>query len=293
MPKYTSEEKEAVKRLFDGKRGARSIAKELGITRHRVLCIYKELDIDNSNIKRQIKEIPTSKPCKTCNKEKPISSFRERIRNGNLYYEPYCKKCEAEYNKERCAKRYQDKGKKEFSDMYQDPDLKQKLLEENKKYREKNKDKLIAYRKTRADKDRENQRKWQSKKRKTDPSFRLRNYISSRIAVAIKKNGVSKNGSMLKYLPYSMDKLKEHLESLFEPWMTWENHGNYRVDTWDDNDPSTWAWQIDHIKPHSDFKYKTMNSDNFRECWALSNLRPLSAKQNLIDGTTRERHNVK
>jgi hypothetical protein len=28
----------------------------------------------------------------------------------------------------------------------------------------------------------------------------------------------------------------------------------------------------------------------FKDCWALANLRPLSAKQNLMDGVTRARH---
>jgi hypothetical protein len=30
----------------------------------------------------------------------------------------------------------------------------------------------------------------------------------------------------------------------------------------------------------------------FNDCWALCNLRPLSAKQNLVDGVTRVRHNL-
>ena len=27
-----------------------------------------------------------------------------------------------------------------------------------------------------------------------------------------------------------------------------------------------------------------MEDDNFKKCWALENLRPLSAKQNIVDG---------
>jgi hypothetical protein len=33
-----------------------------------------------------------------------------------------------------------------------------------------------------------------------------------------------------------------------------------------------------------------MEDDNFKKCWALNNLRPLSAKQNILDGTTKIRH---
>lgn len=88
-----------------------------------------------------------------------------------------------------------------------------------------------------------------------------------------------------------MEKLKRHLEGQFESWMTWDNHGRYDVKTWNDNDQNTWTWQIDHIIPHSKFHYTSMENQEFKDCWALSNLRPYSAKQNVIDGTSRARHN--
>ena len=68
------------------------------------------------------------------------------------------------------------------------------------------------------------------------------------------------------------------------------NYGKYYPKKWDDNDKSTWVWNIDHIKPHSEFHYESMEDDSFKECWALSNLRPLSAKQNILDGASRTRH---
>ena len=94
----------------------------------------------------------------------------------------------------------------------------------------------------------------------------------------------------MKYLPYTVQELKEHLEKQFETWMTWDNWGLYSKETWDDAEPATWKWQIDHIIPKSTFKYTSMDSQEFRGCEALSNLRPLSAKQNLIDGVIRTRH---
>ena len=72
--------------------------------------------------------------------------------------------------------------------------------------------------------------------------------------------------------------------------MNWSNYGSYKTNEWIDNDKNTWKWQLDHIIPHSELKYKTMDCDEFRFCWALSNLRPYSAKQNVIDGATRIRH---
>ena len=73
--------------------------------------------------------------------------------------------------------------------------------------------------------------------------------------------------------------------------MTWDNWSRYNPETWDDNDPSTWTWQVDHLKPHSTFNYDSMEHPDFKKCWALENLRPLSAKQNVLDGITRSRHN--
>lgn len=66
--------------------------------------------------------------------------------------------------------------------------------------------------------------------------------------------------------------------------MNWNNWGRYNAETWDDNDPSTWTWQIDHIIPQSKLKYTSMDDENFKKCWALDNLRPLSSKENLEKG---------
>jgi len=86
--------------------------------------------------------------------------------------------------------------------------------------------------------------------------------------------------SFLKYVDYTIEELKQHLEDQFEYWMSWDNWGNYNVDNWDDNNPKTWRWQIDHIEAHSKFKYISMEDEDFKKCWALTNLRPFSAKEN-------------
>ena len=96
--------------------------------------------------------------------------------------------------------------------------------------------------------------------------------------------------SIIKYLPYSIKELKCYLENKFESWMTWNNWGAYNKYTWIDNDQSTWTWNIDHIIPQSNLPYSLMTDDNFKKCWSLDNLRPLSAKQNVLDGINRVRH---
>lgn len=138
-------------------------------------------------------------------------------------------------------------------------------------------------------KHREYQRDYRKKKYTNNCCFKLRTILSVSIGRALRRRGGSKRSSILSALPYSMDELIGHLESQFEPWMNWSNMGRYSK-AWDDNDPSTWTWQIDHIVPASTFKYKSMQDKTFKKCWSLLNLRPLSAKKNLIDGTNRSRH---
>jgi hypothetical protein len=125
-------------------------------------------------------------------------------------------------------------------------------------------------------------------RRKTDPAYRLRSNMSTIIYTALRERGSGKNGdSCWKFLPYTPGQLVAHIESLFSPWMTWQNHGKYDPKTWHDGDPATWTWQLDHIIPHSTFKYASMKSQEFQSCWALSNLRPYSAKQNILDSNSR------
>ena len=132
------------------------------------------------------------------------------------------------------------------------------------------------------------------KKQKNNKTFAVREIIRGQIKVALKNRGGSKRGnSFTKYLDYTIEDLEKHLESQFESWMTWENHGSYRSGTWDDNDPKTWTWHLDHIRPQSDFNYISMEDEEFRECWGLANLRPYPAKQNIIDGSLRSRHKGK
>jgi hypothetical protein len=124
-----------------------------------------------------------------------------------------------------------------------------------------------------------------------DPSFKLRINISNIIRSYLNKNNSSKDYNSCKnYLNFSPIELKNHLEKQFEPWMNWNNWGKYNSKTWNDNDSSTWTWQMDHIIPQSDLPYKSMEDDNFKKCWDLSNLRPYSAKQNILDGVNSIRH---
>lgn len=170
---------------------------------------------------------------------------------------------------------------------------KDKINQKNAKYRKANSDKIKQYHKKYYTNNKKiirlksNQK--ERDKRTSDPIFRLRKNISRDINCMLTFLGKKKNASCLKYLPYSIQDLKQHLESKFEPWMNWNNHGTY-TRNYDDLDQSTWKWSIDHIIPQSKLPYTSMEEDNFKKCWALENLRPLSAKQNHHDGCTKIRH---
>ncbi len=147
-------------------------------------------------------------------------------------------------------------------------------------YRLNNKHKRNSYKK-----------KYHKERYYNDPVYRLRHDMSSRINKMLKCNNGSKfNKSIANYLEYTFEDFVRHIESKFEPWMSWQNKRSYKTKEWKDNDSSTWAWQIDHIIPHASLPYDSMAHPNFKKCWALKNLRPLSAKQNVLEGSSKIRH---
>lgn len=135
-------------------------------------------------------------------------------------------------------------------------------------------------------------------RREIDPIYNCRVIVSSLIFKRLKANDSSKNGiSCWSKLPYDPSTLKQHIEDQFSSpenldyngnvWMTWENWGKYNSKTWNENDSSTWVWNIDHIMPQTKLPYNNMDHPNFIKCWDLSNLRPYSAKKNIKDGNRR------
>jgi hypothetical protein len=207
--------------------------------------------------------------CTRCEKEKEDVFFGKNQR--------WCKICHSEYKKlwER-ENRDRVKATKRRYDIV-NRDRQRNYI---RQYRSLNKDSVAKNRKL-----------YVTNRRIVDPAYRLNQLLASSINKALKKTNSSKNGqSKSKYLPYSMQELKIHIENQFESWMTWNNQGVYNHKTWDDNDSSTWTWNIDHITPRADLPYASMTDDNFQKCWSLNNLRPLSSKTNIIEGARKTRH---
>jgi hypothetical protein len=120
----------------------------------------------------------------------------------------------------------------------------------------------------RADRER-NREKYAAQARKAwsvaSPSRRIRTYFTSAICHSLK--GTTKGGkSWETILGYSTADLIAHLERQFTKGMTWDNYGE---------------WHVDHIVPVASFAITSAQDDTFKACWALSNLRPLWARENL------------
>jgi hypothetical protein len=150
----------------------------------------------------------------------------------------------------------------EYNKQYKQ-DHREETKKYNKQYRQDHKEEIKEYKK-----------QYENKKRKNDICFRLRGTVSASINHALRRNNGGKNGStILDYLPYTIQQLREHLEKQFESWMSWNNHGNY--------DSKRDTWQIDHIIPLSSFHYQSMDCEEFQKCWSLTNLRPLKSIDNI------------
>ena len=134
---------------------------------------------------------------------------------------------------------------------------KEKLSEKNRKYYAANKEKRIKYR-----------RKYKAAKRQTDPAYKLACYLRRRLNHSLR--GKFKTGSAVRDMGCTGQQACEHLESLFDEHMTWDNWGTY--------------WQVDHIYPMAaadlEDRVQLLAVCNYR------NLQPLEKGENNRKGDT-------
>lgn len=107
-------------------------------------------------------------------------------------------------------------------------------------------------------------------KTRTPLQSRLSKNMRCLLNTKLNNHGTSKfRQKTFDILGYSVDDLIKHLESQFEPWMSWDNYGE---------------WEIDHIVPDSSFSYSSTYDASFQESWKLSNLQPLEKSANASKG---------
>jgi hypothetical protein len=114
----------------------------------------------------------------------------------------------------------------------------------------------------------------EKRKRRRDVSYRLACYLRSRISGALRRQlrGESVTGkrlaSAVRDLGCTITELMRHLESKFQPGMSWQNMGE---------------WHVDHIRPLASF-----DLTDILHCKAachFTNLQPLWGPDNLAKGS--------
>lgn len=98
---------------------------------------------------------------------------------------------------------------------------------------------------------------------------RVLNALRSRLCVAVKIAGAKKCQRTIELLGCSFEQLKHHLESKFEPGMTWENYGRKH---------GIQCWEVDHILPCASFDLT--DPEQQKKCFHFSNLQPLWGVKN-------------
>lgn len=98
-------------------------------------------------------------------------------------------------------------------------------------------------------------------------------YMSRATSYAIRKQS-KKHKILEEYFGCSIIEFRLYIQSLWEPWMNWDNYGK-----------GPGKWNIDHINPINRFDLST-EEDKYR-CYNKFNLRPYDAQKN-----NRERRNL-
>jgi hypothetical protein len=105
------------------------------------------------------------------------------------------------------------------------------------------------------------------KPQKNNINTKVRMSLNNGIRDHFKQNnkyvGNLSNDLLILLLGYSADDLVINLRHKYSGWMNDDNYGK---------------WEIDHIIPKSKFKLNSL--EEFRECWSINNLRPLSKEEN-------------
>ncbi len=209
-----------------------------------------------------------TKECTSCKTEKSLDHFgnNRRSKDGLMHA---CRSCRSEVKRKyRLANREKvSEGKKRW---YREN--RERVLQKRKDYYQENSEVI----KERNGKHGKRPEVMARKNRRcleryhSDIIYRLKVIVSRSVGQALKGQGACKKSPTWSALPYTPRELREHLEAQFDDSMTWENYGT--------------MWHIDHIYPQSRLPYDSFDHPNFIKCWALENLQPLDAIENIRKG---------
>jgi hypothetical protein len=233
------------------------------------------------------------KTCSRCKKERSIKEFYAKP-GGHV---SHCKQCRREHNARYYLSKREQKIRQAREYVVAN---KEKVYERQKRYRAKNKEAIKAkqkkyYEENRealnrrsreyhqehteelkqagkeyskrplvAERRREYMRNYEKQRKQSDQSYRLSRVFRVRVREALA--GRCKHFNTSELIGCSVEELKKHIESQFEPGMTWKNH-TFR------------GWHLDHRIPCASFDLSIPEQQ--KQCFHYSNLQPLWAGDNL------------
>ena len=227
------------------------------------------------------------KKCTKCGEEKPATPeyfhAYKRSPDGRRSVCIVCRaKDNAEHNEERTAKKREHyaKNKERLLAITRESYLKH--AEQRREYARKkhweNRDRNLKRMQANWDENRD----ILNKKRRPKANNRFRELYGNDLAFTLKHRtkalirrtlrfNKKKDGKMKDILGFTVDELRQHIESQFSDGMNWDKFLNGEI-------------HLDHKIPIIFFKPQSVDDPAFKECWALSNLQPLWARENLSKG---------
>jgi hypothetical protein len=103
------------------------------------------------------------------------------------------------------------------------------------------------------------------RERRQIPEVKLVALLRLRLYEALKRNVVRKTNNAITLLGCTVEEARKHIESLWQPGMSWENYTNE-------------GWHVDHIIPCRSFDLTDPAQQ--KKCFHYTNLQPLWAKEN-------------
>jgi hypothetical protein len=198
------------------------------------------------------------KTCSKCEIEKPVELFSKN-KTSKDGYASYCIEC---YDLHFVKPKHEER-KSYWREHYQDNSEKRK--KDAREYFEENKEKIREYKKDYYESNKE-VIKAKVKKRHYDRRENDELYdLICHMRVVVYRYIKNKSKRTMDIIGCSPEELRSHIESLWQPDMTWDNH------THD-------GWHIDHIKPLSSATteeeiYMLNHYTNLQPLWAADNLR--------------------
>jgi hypothetical protein len=107
-------------------------------------------------------------------------------------------------------------------------------------------------------------------RKQTDPLYKLSCNIRILILVSFNKKHHNKTSKTTDILGCSFEQFKQHIESQFKPWMTWNNRGGRSISGLNT------TWDLDHIIPIS----SATTEDDIKRLNHYTNFQPLCSYQN-------------